>query len=285
MCVCLCLRELPFSRLHAWLGLGLDLWKIIEFILFANSAQICDWYSLAVSCNILSKCMCKTAYWSLLDSLCVADCQYTCHLQCVPSVTLDCTTVSPGSGQGPVATPTDLPSPSASAETSLTERRTIVTRSPQKQQQQQPQPASAAYSELSAQAAPQSVQHLGPPGGACGSSSPSQNVLLPSTSARDPLLGACESQAVAQSSSNVLSSAAPSLSLCAERDLNQNAKNVDGDSLVPGRVGEDVCDASNVSWRRVFVSKCFAMYNVNNQLDPLKNWKINPWHKFYMKSF
>ena len=170
-----------------------------------------------------------------------------------------------------MATPTDLPSPSASAETSLTERRTIVTRSPQKQQQQQPQPASAAYSELSAQAAPQSVQHLGPPGGACGSSSPSQNVLLPSTSARDPLLGACESQAVAQSSSNVLSSAAPSLSLCAERDLNQNAKNVDGDSLVPGRVGEDVCDASNVSWRRVFVSKCFAMYNINNQLDPLKN--------------
>ena len=284
MCVCLCLRELPFSRLHAWLGLGLDLWKI-ELILFANSAQICDWYSLAVSCNILSKCMCKTAYWSVLDSLCVADCQYTCHLQCVPSVTLDCTTVSPGSGQGPVATPTDLPSPSASAETSLTEHRTIVTRSPQKQQQQQPQPASAAYSELSAQAAPQSVQHLGPPGGACGSSSPSQNVLLPSTSARDPLLGTCESQAVAQSSSNVLSSAAPSLSLCAERDLNQNAKNVDGDSLVPGRVGEDVCDASNVSWRRVFVSKCFAMYNVNNQLDPLKNWKINPWHKFYMKSF
>ena len=253
----MCARELLFSRLHAWLGPGLDLWKIIEFILFASSAQICDWYSLAVSCSILSKYMCKTSNWPLLDSLCVADCQYTCHLQCVPSVTLDCTTVSPGSGQGPVATPTDLPSPSASAETSLTERRTIVTRSPQKQQQLQP--ASAAYSELSAQAAPQSVQHLGPPGGACGSSSPSQNVLLPSASARDPLLGACESQAVAQSSSNMLSSAAPSLSLCAERDLNQNAKNVDGDSLVPGRVGEDVCDASNVSWRHVFVSKCFAM--------------------------
>ena len=243
-CVCVCVNFLFQGCMHGWAQVWPSERSLNPFFLQAQHKYLTGthWQCHATFCqNICAK---PPTDHCLTHS--VADCQYTCHLQCVPSVTLDCTTVSPGSGQGPVATPTDLPSPSASAETSLTERRTIVTRSPQKQQQQ-PQPASAAYSELSAQAAPQSVQHLGPPGGACGSSSPSQNVLLPSASARDPLLGACESQAVAQSSSNVLSSTAPSLSLCAERDMNQNAKNVDGDLLVPGRVGEDVCDASNVS--------------------------------------
>ena len=148
-----------------------------------------------------------------------------------------------------MATPTDLPSPSASAETSLTERRTIVTRSPQKQHQQS---ASAASSELSAQAAPQSVQHLPASGGACGSASSSQNVLLSSASVRDPLLGACESQTSADASSSAFSSTSPSLSVCSERDLNQNAKNVDGGSLVQSRAGEDVSDATNVS-REIFL--------------------------------
>ena len=169
---------------------------------------------------------------------CFPDCQYTCHLNCVPSVTLDCTTVSPGSGEGPVATPTDLPSPTGSAETSLIERRTVVThRSPDKLQQ-----STSSHSGPAAPTAPPTVQHLAPPGGVSGRLSPSQNV-----SVRDPLSGAYVSQTVSSSSSGFSSAASSSASsVCVERDLNQNAKNV-GDVLPELRPVEDSCDATNVS--------------------------------------
>ncbi|KAL8594725.1 hypothetical protein ACOMHN_051671 [Nucella lapillus] len=169
------------------------------------------------------------------------DCQYTCHLSCVPAVTLDCTTVSPGSGEGPVATPTDLPSPtfdlpspSASAETSLIERRTIVNhRSPQKQPASTP--SSSTNSPSAVRNVSQNVQHLTPPSSTCARSSSSPTV----SSIRDPLSGVCVSMATSLSSTPGASSA------CVEKDLNQNAKNIANGFLTEHRMGDDICDASN----------------------------------------
>ncbi|XP_076469604.1 uncharacterized protein LOC143299947 [Babylonia areolata] len=163
---------------------------------------------------------------------CVRDCQYTCHSNCVPSVTLDCTTVSPGSSEGPVATPSDLPSPSGgSVETSLSERQTLVAyRSPQKQPQGTPE-----------RSASQNVQCLTPPGGAKRVATPPRDVS--SSSERDPLLGKCVSQTSV--SGKALSS---SSSVCVASDSNPSA----GDNVAGGgvqlegsRVREVISDAAN----------------------------------------
>lgn len=159
------------------------------------------------------------------------NCQYTCHSHCVPSVTLDCMTVSPGSSDGPVATPSDLPaSPCGSAETSLTERQTLVTyQSPQKQQQ--------CTSERS-QTVSQNARSLTPPGGAQRVSTPPRDT---SSSERDPLLGACVAQ-TSVSTKGLLSSP----SVCVGSDSNQNAdQNIACGVLQEGRVKEVISDAAN----------------------------------------
>nr|KAG5711380.1 hypothetical protein BaRGS_006077 [Batillaria attramentaria] len=183
---------------------------------------------------------------------CLRDCQYTCHLNCVPSVTLDCTTVSPGSGGGPVATPTDLPSPSASAETSLTDRRTVVShRSPQQQQQQQQQQQSSTSTPSRQLSQPCiNVPHVQSVGASHQRTSPAQNVLL-SSGVTDPLTGASvlQTSTSAPLLSSSSSSSTASSSQCVERDLNQNAKTcAQGDAAPECRLlGDDllVCDVPN----------------------------------------
>ena len=61
----------------------------------------------------------------ILECYLFLDCQYTCHLNCVPSVTLDCTTVSAGCSNIHTVASVDFPSPTVSEETSLIERATL----------------------------------------------------------------------------------------------------------------------------------------------------------------
>ncbi|KAL8589386.1 hypothetical protein ACOMHN_021538 [Nucella lapillus] len=179
---------------------------------------------------------------------CLRDCQYTCHSHCVPSVTLDCTTVSPGSAEGPVATPSDpLPSPCGSAETSLTERQTppVNYQSPQKQQACPP-------SQLSSQAVSQNVCSATPPVGAQRVSTPPRDVSPRDVSSslsseRDPLLGTCVTQSsVLTKGLSSLAAASPS-PVCVGSDSNQNAdpNTVGGGVQQEGRAKEIVSDAAN----------------------------------------
>ncbi|PVD25343.1 hypothetical protein C0Q70_15843 [Pomacea canaliculata] len=177
-------------------------------------------------------------------------CQYTCHLNCVPSVTLDCTTVSPGTDVYPVATPTDIPSPSpsASAETSLTDRRRFVNQqqTPSSLQSSQPcnqlsQPSShlvQAYNQRShSSCSTDSVPH-----GASQYRNSSLGVVSTPGVIRDPLLGT--------SLSHTASPSLPSSSLSSDvygsgisgKDLNQNAKaNVGGDAIGAVEDGSETC--------------------------------------------
>lgn len=171
----------------------------------------------------------------------------------MPSVTLDCTTVSPGTDVYPVATPTDIPSPSpsASAETSLTDRRRFVNQqqTPSSLQSSQPcnqlsQPSShlvQAYNQRShSSCSTDSVPH-----GASQYRNSSLGVVSTPGVIRDPLLGT--------SLSHTASPSLPSSSLSSDvygsgisgKDLNQNAKaNVGGDAIGAVEDGSETCSVS-----------------------------------------
>ena len=183
---------------------------------------------------------------------CVSDCQYTCHYHCIPSVTLDCTTVSPGTAHAPVATPTDIPSPSASEETSLTDQRTFVNQQDGvgASAQQSPQPPSIAQSSFL-----DSQRSLVRNGSVSLDSSPLHTAS--STSSQQPQPSV--SQTVSSSISSTLSSSAAdssklssSISRGDEKDLNQNAKTSEEgggerDVVLVNRNLEEISDATNVS--------------------------------------
>lgn len=156
-------------------------------------------------------------------------------------MTLDCTTVSPGSGEGLIATPTDLPSPSASAETSLIDRRRIVNQRLLEQQS----PAVCRDSKhgehlISLRPKLETVQHAALVNSSIQYSSQSKQPVLQSSRGLE---------GSGASITHTVSSHSPQPCNCGERDLNQNAKKDSTEDLVVVRscVEEVFCDSTNVS--------------------------------------